>query len=415
MRYIVTDKKINLKGYIVVDTISDVKKDCDVLIYNKSGKVSDMDILDILKVKDFVEKKIYVSKEPNVLYSAVFKSIGGVVCEDEGVLLDQELLDYLTTEGYEDCNIDNIVIATKALDKCLKDIQDTERFEENQLYKKELWVNEIKAAVKDIHGKLKGVDEFSSEVIKVFNNLNAMLQEVNVSKEAIATEMMELKKAMSALECEQKILLEENKKSVAVVDKNTTRFRLKYTVPSTVKKIVYVKEYSECRYLTSFFICYRNWVKAMLKKDFKIILIIPDEYYAHEKYREFAKVDTNTVEYLSGDDFGICTITQLQKSVVDEIIKRAETGVIFIDKTFDEKQLIGGAVVHKYGAMGNLSVFERSKLKPNQVFMSIDGVEGSMIIPHFESYADQTNDTAKQALYNGCVDTYKKLNIDWGV
>ena len=136
MRYIVTDKKINLKGYIVVDTISDVKKDCDVLIYNKSGKVSDMDILDILKVKDFVEKKIYVSKEPNVLYSAVFKSIGGVVCEDEGVLLDQELLDYLTTEGYEDCNIDNIVIATKALDKCLKDIQDTERFEQNQLYKK---------------------------------------------------------------------------------------------------------------------------------------------------------------------------------------------------------------------------------------------------------------------------------------
>ncbi len=175
------------------------------------------------------------------------------------------------------------------------------------------------------------------------------------------------------------------------------------------KKVIVFKEYSPCRYLTSFVLGYANYLRFVNRKNVKVVIVHPKGKCYTQKYAEFTTIsqESMNMESLYSEDLIATNIPK--KEVLTKLVQSNSDIIIFIDRLYAEEDIVSGKTI-RLNAVSGYSDIERYRVKPEQtIFPSINIPNAFYCIPTVSNY--NTNIDARKAVYaQQCKECYDKIN-----
>lgn len=160
--------------------------------------------------------------------------------------------------------------------------------------------------------------------------------------------------------------------------------------PSPTKKVLVIREFSPCKYLTSFILSYQTYLKTMKNKRVKVVFTVQKGKLIYTKYSSdmfsFISQESVAKNELYGRDIIVTNAPQNQ--VLTKII---DTGtydiVIVVDRLYGGDVILNGNGVKHLAAVGGSSDLSRFKLNPRSCIFSHIDYQGSFLtIPTISKY-----------------------------
>lgn len=352
--------KTAFDNFIVVDSFGAIKKiqaSCiDTLIIHHFKETSfDVGIFINEYKNRGIKRFIYISAEPDNVVKTSLKGLNSYIYTTEDYLEDEEELQFL---------IEDIIKAeeteTTALSNVEQNVQILEQFIEG--FKKKdpkieapIYLNRAKEAVNELsvinHKQELQITTMGEASRQIFSQAKAIIEQMFMQRKEAESKVEELEKAV-------------NSSSARVPMSSSVDIygQYKHFAAGT---ILLIREFSPCRYLTSFIMAYEHYLHYSLNKRVKLVI-------CHSKASEISKKYT-------GDDFvAITDVSYKTSSLYDnekiainipkkELLKKLiEVNnidiVIVVDRLYGNTPIISGKNVITLNAISGSSDIARYKL-----------------------------------------------------
>lgn len=158
-------------------------------------------------------------------------------------------------------------------------------------------------------------------------------------------------------------------------------------------KVLFIREYSHCRYLTSLLIAYRYYVQYCKNKRVKLVFAVPRGQGIASKYDFATMITLESMRETSLYSGNILAVNVPQKIVIERIFGK-EGGnndiIIFVDRLYAGNDIIQSDSMNfkKLCAVSGNSDITRYSLRPQSCIMPQVGLGGKEFccIPHFKSF-----------------------------
>jgi len=201
------------------------------------------------------------------------------------------------------------------------------------------------------------------------------------------------------------------KEQEKVARPNTPLLYSTYHIPHNSGKVMYIRGYGYCKFLTSFLLAYQNYLKFNLQKTCKVLLAVNKSKLAMLRYKEMPRLAPDSVGVVDMRANDAFVTFEPKKIVLDSFLNISGVHLyVVIDMLFNDS-LIDGSSVESFSAVSNYSDISRFSTNSSRTFIAMVGSADNFIIPFIKDVVGSV-DTQKRSLYfKKCNDNlYARLN-----
>ena len=387
--------------YVVINDIESLTEmdNISVLILHSYENVTDFDLgVFISKLYNSgVSSFIYINENPSMVISTVIKGVGGSVYTDEFYLEDEEELNILLEELGLDSK--NSLVAQSSI-KIVKDFIVAFSRNETRI-NSPIYLEQVKQAINELseltHRQEMQLNEMGLTSIKVFEKASDIISTMNDQKKVLEKQLEEL---------EQTQYSSQNKVSSFSQGSVSYFSTFRYT---GMAKVLLIREYSPCRYLTSFLLSYIHHVKHELNKRVKLIIAHQKGVGVSSKYSSFTSITQESYGTLMLYENDIIATNMPNKEVMTKLTSTNAEVIIVLDRLYSRSDIIQGRVKKVCAVSGSTDV-DRYKLDASQCIFPVTSQEKELFsIPLIKNYPSEVD--IRYAVYNQtCKDKFKILD-----
>lgn len=401
-----TELDDNFTKFVVVDSFKKVKElqGVTTLIIHKY-KESDFDAG--VFVSQFhnngIDQFIYISSSPSSTLQMVLKGVNGYYYEDEFYFEDEEELSTLLEDlGMEDED-ENTSLATSALNVVNDFVSSFAKGDER--IKAPLYLENVTSAVNELsvltHQQELQLNTMGASALEVFENASAIIRNMNAQNKNIEKKLEEF----------------ENQQNNSFPSKpafgNSIMFFSPYKYIGN-SKILLIREYAPCRYLTSFCMGYLHHLHYVLNRRPKLIFVHQKGAGVSAKYADFTSITQESMNMSSLYDNEIIATNNPKKEVMKDLLTKQNDVIIVVDRLYGNQDIVSGRVT-KINAVGSRSDIARYKVRPEDTIFSVTRQPKELFtIPVIKSFPTEID--ARYAAYTQVLgDKYEILDTKLGL
>lgn len=396
---LITLNVYSLQGIRTVKTFKNIDWSViDCVIFHSSSD-SDLDIVkELTNLGGRVSKVIYINKNINPLYYCIFTGLNADIYDSEDYLSDEEVLSYLIT-SYKSTGM-TMKQSSEDLETLAKSIAAISTSSVDALEKlvsNDFWMKTLNTAVSNVEKSLTLSNQINIDVVDMLKESTKLIDELENGHERTSVELDKL----------QKLVIDMERKT-----KPSTPFLFSsYTVPTSVKKVLYIKSYGECRYLKTFVGAYHHYLKMDKQISSKVLMIMPKLKLNIAKYRDVAvrlEQDTIGVIDLRSNSFFISF--EPKKTVLDEFFNQQNVGLFIVLDLMLGDVLIEGHSLVKLDAVSSVTDMRKFEIKETSCIIPISGGPQTITIKHLSNYF-KSRESVRRAMYaEGFKDVFARLD-----
>lgn len=357
-----TELDDNFTKFVVVDSFKKVKElqGVTTLIIHKY-KESDFDAG--VFVSQFhnngIDQFIYISSSPSSTLQMVLKGVNGYYYEDEFYFEDEEELSTLLEDlGMEDED-ENTSLATSALNVVNDFVSSFAKGDER--IKAPLYLENVTSAVNELslltHQQELQLNTMGASALEVFEKASAIIRNMDAQNKNIEKKLEELENQQN------------NSFSSKPAFGNSIMFFSPYKYIGN-SKILLIREYAPCRYLTSFVMGYLHHLHYVLNRRPKLIFVHQKGAGVSAKYADFTSITQESMNMSSLYDNEIIATNNPKKDVMKDLLTKQNDVIIVVDRLYGNQDIVSGRVT-KINAVGSRSDIARYKVRPEDTIFSI--------------------------------------------
>ena len=357
-----TELDDNFTKFVVVDSFKKVKElqGVTTLIIHKY-KESDFDAG--VFVSQFhnngIDQFIYISSSPSSTLQMVLKGVNGYYYEDEFYFEDEEELSTLLEDlGMEDED-ENTSLATSALNVVNDFVSSFAKGDER--IKAPLYLENVTSAVNELslltHQQELQLNTMGASALEVFEKASAIIRNMDAQNKNIEKKLEELENQQS------------NSFSSKPAFGNSIMFFSPYKYIGN-SKILLIREYAPCRYLTSFVMGYLHHLHYVLNRRPKLIFVHQKGAGVSAKYADFTSITQESMGMSSLYDNEIIATNNPKKEVMKDLLTKQNDVIIVVDRLYGNQDIVSGRVT-KINAVGSRSDIARYKVRSEDTIFSI--------------------------------------------
>ena len=395
MKVIVSDKvEDKFTEFKVVDNTQWIKEnqdDIDTVIFH-STKESDFAVgvnLSAMCKKGTV-KFIYINANPQTTIKMVISGAGGFVITDEFYLDDEEeLMELLKACGMDDADSETSLANVSV--QVVKDfVQSFVRGEER--IKTPAYLEMVNSAINQLstitaQQELQ-ITTMGNSAIDIFRKASDLIKNMQANHTKIEQQLK---------------MLESNQDAASSNTGNSLSFNSNVVMYPPVryngsKPLLLIREYSPCRYLTSFVLGYTHHVHFAKNTRVKLIVAHQKGAGVAAKYDIFTSINEQSAGYTSLYTNEFISTNTPTKDILRELFKQPVDVFIVVDRLYGTQDIVNGVKINKINAVSGISDIDRYNLKPEDTIVSIAKQEGVFAtLMTLKNYESDTN--MRQALY----------------
>lgn len=357
-----TELDDNFTKFVVVDSFKKVKElqGVTTLIIHKY-KESDFDagVFVTQFHNNGIDQFIYISSSPSSTLQMVLKGVNGYYYEDEFYFEDEgELSTLLEDLGMEDED-ENTSLATSALNVVNDFISSFAKGDER--IKAPLYLENVTSAVNELslltHQQELQLNTMGASALEVFEKASAIIRNMDAQVKNIEKKLEELENQQS------------NSFSSKPAFGNSIMFFSPYKYIGN-SKILLIREYAPCRYLTSFVMGYLHHLHYVLNRRPKLIFVHQKGAGVSAKYANFTSITQESMNMSSLYDNEIIATNNPKKEVMKDLLTKQNDVIVVVDRLYGNQDIVSGRVT-KINAVGSRSDIARYKVRPEDTIFSI--------------------------------------------
>lgn len=351
-----------------------------------------------------INQFLYISESPSPTLLMVLKGVGGLHYTDEFYLDDEEeLLSLLDDIGISDSASDVTDLAAPAVE-VLSDFVSSFAKGETRI-KAPLYLEQVRSAVNELseitHQQELQLSTMGASALEVFEKASTIIKNMDAQRKNIEKKLEELE------------LSQANAVSAKPSFGNNITFFSPYKYLGN-SKVLLIREYAPCRYLTSFILGYLNHLHYELNRRPKLIFVHQKGAGVALKYNAFTAITQESMILSSLYDSEIIATNNPKKEVMKDLLAKPNDVIIVVDRLYGSQDIVTGRVV-KLNAVGSRSDIARYKVKPEETIFSITAQPKQLFtIPTIKQFPIEED--ARYAVYSSALgDRYKMLDIRLGL
>ncbi len=435
MRYIITTeqsiKEKGIEGYTYCSSLKDLAimttdgEICDGLIihsvedqFTDDYRVAIKDITNVTTIKRTADCKIfYINNNPLPRVRLMTQKHSLTPCTeltDEFYLEEKSELDALFEETFSLTEVDNSTDAMKAIMKVLESQGNNEPLQRYEIEQAVVALNELVNTVQTYKDCADGLIEISGKVMGYSDTVIKNICVIMKKQQEMQNKMQEKMKTLATPN-----LSSRDNMGVGSVQYPTVMLSPDVT---THTKILYVKEYSYCKYLATALLYYRRYLQTKCKLRAKIIYVIQKGQDLYAKYENAMPCISDTSGRNDPELFTTPTvaINNPTRVNVTNLLSGNNANldiIIVVDRLYGAPIIQSNSVNFKsLSAIGNNSDFEiySSRLRKDRTIISLCETQTGYFanLPRLKV---QANDTRILQLYQAKTEEnseafYYKLN-----
>lgn len=357
-----TELDDNFTKFVVVDSFKKIKElqGVTTLIIHKY-KESDFDAgVFVTQFHDNgIDQFIYINSSPASMLQMALKGVNGYYYEDEFYFEDEEeLLTLLEDLGMEDED-ENTSLATSALNVVNDFVSSFAKGDER--IKAPLYLENVTSAVNELslltHQQELQLNTMGASALEVFEKASTIIRNMDAQNKNIEKKLEELENQQS------------NSFSSKPAFGNSIMFFSPYKYIGN-SKILLIREYAPCRYLTSFVMGYLHHLHYVLNRRPKLIFVHQKGAGVSAKYADFTSITQESMGMSSLYDNEIIATNNPKKEVMKDLLTKQNDVIIVVDRLYGNQDIVSGRVT-KINAVGSRSDITRYKVRPEDTIFSI--------------------------------------------
>ena len=357
-----TELDDNFTKFVVVDSFKKVKElqGVTTLIIHKYKESNfDAGVFVSQFHNNGIDQFIYISSSPSSTLQMVLKGVNGYYYEDEFYFEDEEELSTLLEDlGMEDED-ENTSLATSAINVVNDFVSSFAKGDER--IKAPLYLENVTSAVNELslltHQQELQLNTMGASALEVFENASAIIRNMDAQNKNIEKKLEELENQQN------------NSFSSKPAFGNSIMFFSPYKYIGN-SKILLIREYAPCRYLTSFVMGYLHHLHYVLNRRPKLIFVHQKGAGVSAKYVNFTSITQESMNMSSLYDNEIIATNNPKKEVMKDLLTKQNDVIIVVDRLYGNQDIVSGRVT-KINAVGSRSDIARYKVRPEDTIFSI--------------------------------------------
>ena len=349
--------KTAFDNFIVVDSFSAIKKlgtPCieTLIIHHFKEKVFDVGIF-INECKDSgIKRFIYISENPDETIKMCLKGLNSYVYTTEDYLEDEEELKFLIDDIIQDENknstaLSNVEQNVNILEEFIDGFKrkDPKIGAPIYLNRAQEAVNELSVVTQKQELQLTTMGEESR---KIFSQARTIIEQLILQNKEREAQILEVQQ-------------NANTTAARVPMSSSVSIYSPYSHFSAVPVLLF-REYSPCRYLTSFVMAYEHYLHYQLNKRVKLIICHSKDAQISKKYtgNDFVAITDVSYKTTSLYDNEKIAINVPKKDLLKKLIDVSNIDiVIVVDRLYGNTPIIKGKHITTINAISGSSDVER--------------------------------------------------------
>lgn len=394
-----TDLEDNYTNFVVVKDFKSVEPDViDVLIIHKFAE-SDFDAG--VAITDLADKGlrhfIYINENPSLVIKTAIIGVEGSIYTDEFYFEDEdELLELLAEEGLNEESNSLALTSAQVVKDFIKAFSRKEKRIEAPLY-----LEQVNQAINELgeitHKQELQITQMGESAIDVFKRASEVINSMEDSKRLLQKQLDEF---------EEKISVQSSKPSSFGGGSILFYPTFKYTGVTT--KVLLIKEYSPCRYLTSLLLAYTHYLHYEKNKKVKLVFTYQKGKNIQSKYSAFTTITQESMNVESLYQNEVVGTNNPKQDVMKRLTNQNDDILIVLDRLYGQP-IIAGRIT-SLNAVSGASDVNRFKLKPENTIFPITGQPTEFFhIPLIKNYA-RDKDMRIAAYAQVCKEHFHKLD-----
>lgn len=302
-----------------------------------------------------VKNFIYINSDASTTIRMVVSGVEGKYFEDEFYFDDEEELLALMDDMDEE---ETTEVAAPALSIINDFIQGFVQKEER--INAPLYLERVSSAVTDLENYTRQTEtklvEMGTSATHVFERASSIIRKLDNNKRVIEKQLKDLEESQSMASTH------------SAFANNVMSFpSVKYTGNL---KVLQIREFAPCRYLTTFCLGYLHHVHYTLNKRVKLIFVHQKSAGTAKKYGDFTVITQSSMNSMSLYDSEIIATNIPKKDVLANIWSRQAEVLIFVDRLYGNMNILSGRVV-TVNAVSGASDLERYKISAEDTIFSV--------------------------------------------
>lgn len=354
--------------------------------------------------KKGVKRFAYVSEDISLVVKMLISGLDGLIEDADFYFENEEDLDALLDDFFssKDNNSD-LSATTEIITEFLKGFANNDDKVKSPVFLEQ--VNDaVNALVVTNTENEVAIRDMSKATVDTFRHvsstINAMEEQRNLLEEQLAS-------------FEQS--LQNQTRSTVRVDSGTVWVFPTYNYMGK-SKILYIREYAPCRYLTSFVLAYANYVNYNLAKKCKVVFIHARGQGVSKRYSQgFTCITQESEGNKSLYTNPIIATNNPKKCVMDELTHTGEPLIIIVDRLYGGDSIISGQRITRLNAVSGVSDLKRFNLSVEETLFPIIKVPNSFgTISHMMKYPHDER-TRLSKYYETMKELFEQINAKVGI
>lgn len=393
MNVVVSNNKIDYRGFVKVlslEEISGLVGNIDYLVYHKSNESQEQKVELLSKLKDRVRMLIYIRNREDLEQAVQMIVLGseGKYIDDEFFLESSEELNRLIinlNEVTEMVQMGGVPVLSDFFNRYLK--EGNASFNSGYL---KLVKQAVETMLSDYHKKDMELLKMSTTATEIFSNSTEIIHRVR-------SEQQKLRDAVEKIEASR-----EEKGSSSYFSLGGFQSVVFFPRVSYMKDrdIIRIKEVGSCMYLTSFMLCFREYLELRCYLRPKLVFLEPVGSQYEMKYMDYNWVTQENQKSMQGYYNNVVFTNYPSKEVMNRLLDDNDYDTfIIVDrlKTSKDHLLNCKGTNVKYVVSGK-SMVDKLSLNITDCFSIIRELHGSMFtVPVFTDYPEETS--LRQQMY----------------
>lgn len=411
MRIIIsTTIKDEFSGFKVVTSFKEVRdyENVSLLVINEFNE-SDFDAG--VFITEFYQSRgiknfIYINERPREAVKTAIVGVSGKTYEDTFYLEDEEELLALAEEVEEERSTELSTVYESA--EIVRDF--IKRFATgDEAIKAPLYLEQVENALNELstttQQQREQIMSMGNSAIKTFERANNVIAGIAEQKKKLELQLNTLM----------------NEKPAKSMKTNQLGGNILFfpTVPYTgTAKMLFIRELSPCRYLTSWMLAYEHYLHYERNKRVKLIFVHQKGYGVAKRYESFCSITQESMHSEILYDENIIATNNPKQEVMRKLFSKQTDIFIVVDRLYGKNDIVTGRV-NKLNAIGGRRDLRTYGVKPETCISSSSGNNNApdsvfYNIPSIGKYPTDP-DTQKIAYIQCCPDSFKKLDALLGI
>ena len=378
MKVIISNKlQDNFTSFVLVNTfkrVTELNGVDTVIIHSFDESSFDAGVFISSFQRSGIERFLYISENPDQTVKMALRGVGGFYFEDEFYLEDEEELLALL-EGIESEEGKELALVTPALDVLTEFVDGVANGDERM--NAPVFLESVTSAVKELsvitQQQQIQLTTMGESAIEVFVKASELIKGMNAQNKLIEEKLRELENGMAAGS--------SGKASFS----NNIMFFAPYTYRSNAKLLL-IREYSPCRYLTSFALGYLHHLHYELNRRPKLIFVVQKGAGVAAKYADFPVITQDNMNLGTLYNGEVVVTNNPKKEVMKELLSKPNDVFIVVDRLYGNVDIVSGRVT-KVAALSSRSDIQRYREKSeNSIFSVTSQPKQLFCIPVIKSF-----------------------------